>query len=71
MEHTVEVFSNDQNQEYDIEIVLPDYEFDGLISVMKEKHNIIYDYPEKVVFVTELNSLKYKIIRSNDGSKLM
>ena len=35
MEHTVEVFSNDQDQEYDVEIALPDYEFDGLINIMK------------------------------------
>ena len=71
MERTVEVFSNDQNQEYDIEIALPDYEFDGLINIMKEKHNINYDDPEKVVFFTDFNSLKYKLIRSNDGSKLI
>ena len=46
-------------------------EFDDLIKVMMEKHNISYDDPEKVVFFTEFNSLKYKLIRSNDGTKLM
>ena len=71
MEHKVEVCCNDEDQDFDIEIALPDYEFDDLIKVMMEKHNISYDDPEKVVFFTEFNSLKYKLIRSNDGTKLM
>ena len=71
MEHKVEVFCNDENQDFDIEIALPDYEFDDLIKVMMEKHNIYYEEPEKVVFFTEFNCLKYKLIRSNDGTKLM
>ena len=71
MEHKVEVCCNDEDQDFDIEISLPDYEFDNLIKIMMEKHNIYYDDPEKVVFFTEFNSLKYKLIRSNDGTKLM
>lgn len=71
MEHKVEVCFNDEDQVFDIEISLPDYEFDGLIKIMRERHNIEYDNPEKVVFFTEFNSLKYKLIRSNDGTKLM
>ena len=71
MEYKVEVYCSDEDQDFDIEIALPDYEFDDLIKVMMEKHNIYYDDPEKVVFFTEFNSLKYKLIRSNDGTKLM
>ena len=66
-----EVYCNDEDQDFDIEIALPDYEFDDLIKIMMEKHDICYDDPEKVVFFTEFNSLKYKLIRSNDGTKLM
>ena len=36
MEHKVEVFCNDEDQDFDIEIALPDYEFDDLIKVMME-----------------------------------
>ena len=55
MEHKVEVYCNDEDQDFDIEIALPDYEFDDLIKIMMEKHDICYDDPEKVVFFTEFN----------------
>ena len=36
MEHKVEVCCSDEDQDFDIEIALPDYEFDDLIKVIKE-----------------------------------
>ena len=70
MENSVEVGYEDSSKNYDYEVELPDWEFDGLVKIMAEKHNIKYEFPKKIVFYATKDAIRYKIIRSNDGSFL-
>ena len=70
MENCVEVGYEDISIKYDYDLEIPDWEFDELVKIMEEKHNIKYEFPEKIVFYATKDNIRYKIVRSNDGSFL-
>ena len=65
MSYSVQVCYDTEEESFDYELKLPDYEFDELIEIMQKKHNISYDFPENLVFFTEVNQVKYKLTRDN------